>query len=143
MKEKPDYIGDWLTLDDTRIREMMEHSEAYELLSKLGVGYFKLFIDERIPQNNGVEKIKGRILDNVAEATFEGELGPDFIRFIKKYPKEIIDAEISVDEIPYEGKKMETGKFKGTYHMKKQMPQNPVAFDSQFILIEYIDPSNN
>ena len=143
MRERPDYFGSWMLPDDLeqqRIRidaGSCASEEEYQLLAELGMGSFLMFIDSRERQRD-IEKIFGRIMDSpvngFVESLFEGELGSDFIRFTKRYPKRFVAMGFP-EEIPYEGKKV-GDKFRGTYHM-------PTNWDGQFFLRKYRSKSDN
>lgn len=154
MNKSPDYIGDWMLIDDLKQKKGRveargcSSNEEYELLAASGIGHFLMFVDDRVRQLH-TEKISGRIIDSPLhgsiESTFEGELGTGFIRFIKRYPKELAAKGFFVGEIIYEGKKVGEMEFRGEYYMKHIKNNLGIQenWGGQFVLMRYINPSSN
>lgn len=127
MEKEPDFIGNYMLPEDDeqqRIREKYGHvsKEVYIELAESGEGVFYMFIEDRKKEGN-LEKISGKISDNAGEAVFEGELGSDFIKFVKKY-YEGFSTGAPVHEIPYEAKFDPVSKrFSGKYIMNGTVEQ--------------------
>jgi hypothetical protein len=122
MKKKPDFMGNFMLLEDEeqqRIREKYAGitKEMYIERVRLGCGFFSMFIEER-EKKGDLEIISGRITDNYGEAIFTGELGKDFIKFVKRY----YEGDSGMDcEIPYEAKLDNLSKiFLGKYFMREE-----------------------
>ncbi len=143
MEKEPDYVGSWMLPDDSEQQRMRQKGagipkNVYESCAKIGLGSFLMFIETRQKQGS-LEKITGNIIDFYLgmESTFKGELSTEKICFTKRYSEKFVDACIVPNEIPYEGRKVGEGIFRGTYSMETD------GWTGQFILKEYFDPSGN
>ncbi len=139
FRRKPDFIGNYMLPDDLEQQKIREEGariskEKYEYLCREGCGTFFMFITTR-KKRKGLEKIAGTIIDNWdgEEATFDGEINEDHIKFTKKYLNHGIKPHLS-KEIPYEGKRMGMeGIFEGTYKMKEEGGEG--IWQGKFILL--------
>ncbi len=143
MKGFPDYMGNYMLLDD---EEQMKIKKIYAGWSELeyktqaenGAGIFFILMKNRQTPGQIVQNISGVILDNFSsfKSTFKGFLSNDSISFTKEYSKEAIESTMVPEEgIAYKAKKISPYIFKGIYNMPAD--ERAPAWNGKFILLKY------
>ena len=148
----PDFVGYWI--EDPFSNVLLQKG----VLPRPEYGLFSMYVQERKSIKDGVEAIKGTIKDCLGDATFEGELSKNHVRFTKRYTKETFtklewgrDLNFDILKIEYEGKKVNE-KYVGQYTVKNGLQTKIINgieknvtcdFTYPFWMQNYFDPSMN
>jgi len=140
MDSRPDYVGNFMLLEDLgQYKERQKHVGMtlgeYNYSCITGMGVFSMFIDTR-KRDKEIEIIGGRIIDSYLgrEATFEGELNEEHIKFVKKYS----DRCANLGELIYTAKRIKSKLFEGTWQKKGDK-----SWKGKFRLENFFNPTNN
>jgi len=133
VERKPDFEGTWCWDDDNIFCNIFGH------------GPFYIFIEKReASDKNGLENISGIISDCHGQATFEGEISAEQVKFVKFYSFEAVESGGAKNPIEYEGKSVGKDKYEVTYTVRDGT-KNGVRMDwsRKFVMRRFVNPSLN